>query len=288
MAKKFLTAIDLNQQEIQNAVVQVLGTDPGSPINGQIWVNSVSWTLKIRLNGATISLARLDQVSSPTTSLNLNSQRITSLADGVASNDAATVGQLTSVQSGMDWKSSVRAATTTNGTLASAYANGSVVDGVTLATGDRILLKNQTSANENGIYVVAASGAPTRATDADNSTKVSPGMTVVVEEGTANGDTVWILTTNGTITVGTTGLAFARIPVGGTALTKITATGPGTGGTTWAVTHNLATKDITYMIRDATTDAEIVADAVCTDTNTLTFTFGVTQSSNSLKVTVIG
>lgn len=289
MAKSFLIPINLNQQELQNAVVQKLGTDPGSPVDGQMWVNTTSNTLKIRLNGVTISLGRLDQLTNPTASLNLNSQKIVSLADGVSASDAATVGQLTALQTGMTWKSAVRAATTAAGTLSSSFANGSVIDGVTLVTGDRILLKNQASGSENGIYTVNASGAPTRATDADASNEVPPGMVVPIAEGTANADTLWILTTNGPITLGTTALAFSKIPIGGgTALTKVTATGPGTAGLTWAISHNLGTSDITYMLRDATSNAEVVADAVATDNNTLTFTFGASQSINSLKATVIG
>lgn len=289
MSKKFLTPIDLNQQELQNAVVQVLGTDPGSPVNGQVWVNSTSWTLKIRLNGVSITLGRLDQITNPTGSVSMNSQRITSAADGISPTDVATVGQLTALKSGMDWKDSVRVATTANGTLASAYANGQTVDGVTLVTGDRILIKNQTTGSENGIYTVATSGAPTRSTDADGAGEVTPGMVVPVEEGTANADSVWILTTNGAITLNTTALTFAKIPVGaGSSLTKFTATGPGSAGTTWAITHSLGTSDLTYMLRDATTNAEVVSDVVATDNNTLTLTFGASQGISSLKITIIG
>lgn len=289
MAKTFLTAIDLSTQELRNAVIQVLGSDPGAPVNGQVWVNSTTWVLKVRLNGVTVQLGRLDQMTSATAALNMNSQRISSLADGVSSTDAATVGQLTAIKAGMDWKDSVRVATTVNGTLASAFANGQTVDGVTLVTGDRILLKNQTAGAENGIYTVAASGAPTRATDADTSTEVTAGMTVAVEEGTTNTDSVWILTTNNPITLGTTALVFAKIPVGaGTSLTKFALTGPASAGTSWAVTHSLGTSDAHYVLRDASTNAEVIADAVFTDTNTITFTFGASQAINSLRVVVIG
>lgn len=289
MAKSYLIPINLNQQEIQNGVIQVLGTDPGAPVDGQIWVNSASWTLKIRLNGVSITLGRLDQLASPTGSVNVGNQKIVSLADGVAASDAATVGQLTALQTGMTWKSAVRAATSTAGTLASSFANGSVIDGVTLATGDRILIKNQASGSENGVYTVNASGAPTRATDADASNEVPPGMVVPVAEGTANADSLWILTTNAPITLNTTALSFSKIPIGGgSSLTKFTATGPGTAGLTWAVSHNLGTSDVTYMLRDASSNAEVVADATTTDNNTLTFTFGSTQAQNSLKATVIG
>lgn len=118
-------------------------------------------------------------------------------------------------------KNPVRAATTAAGTLASSFANGQAIDGVTLATGDRILIKNQATASENGIYVVTA-GTPTRATDADASAEVTTGMTVVVSEGTANADTMWELSTNGAITLGTTGLTFIEIagPVGATPTTS--------------------------------------------------------------------
>jgi hypothetical protein len=115
---------------------------------------------------------------------------------------------------GLSWKQAVRAATTSNHTLATAYANGQVIDGVTLATGDRVLIKNQTTASENGIYVVPASGAPTRATDADSGAELV-NATVYVSEGTTNADTQWTCTNNATITVGTTALTFAQLATGG-------------------------------------------------------------------------
>lgn len=114
-------------------------------------------------------------------------------------------------------KESVRAATVATGALATAYANGQVVDGVTLATGDRVLLKNQTAGAENGIYTVNASGAPTRATDANAAAALFEGWTVYVREGTANADSLWKHTTAGPVTVGTTALTFANVDTTGAA-----------------------------------------------------------------------
>ena len=131
------------------------------------------------------------------------------------SNDAASKAYVDSTASGLDVKNSVRAATTGNGTLASAYANGQTVDGVSLATGDRILLKDQTDASENGIYTVNASGAPTRATDFDSDAEVTSGAFAFIEEGTVNADNGFVLSTNGAITVGTTNLAFTQFSGGG-------------------------------------------------------------------------
>lgn len=106
------------------------------------------------------------------------------------------------------FKEPCRAATTANITISTALNNADVLDGVTLATGDRVLVKNQTTAKENGIYVVGVT--PIRSTDADTSAEITSGLRVAVSEGTVNKDTDWQLTTNAPITLGTTELTFAR------------------------------------------------------------------------------
>lgn len=102
-----------------------------------------------------------------------------------------------------DYKSSVRVATTgSNITISTALNNGDTLDGVTLATNDRVLVKDQSSPSENGIYIVDAS--PTRATDSDAAGELSGGTQVYVEEGTLNADSIWAVDTNGSITPGST------------------------------------------------------------------------------------
>lgn len=102
----------------------------------------------------------------------------------------------------LDWKNSVRAATTANITIATALNSGDVLDGVTLAANDRVLVKNQTTTKENGIWVVGAT--PARAADADTAGDLSGGTMVYVEEGTANKRRVFKIITPGAITPGTT------------------------------------------------------------------------------------
>lgn len=148
--------------------------------------------------------------------LDLNSQRITSLGDPSANTDAANKQYVDNVAAGLDWKENVRAASTANMTIASAVINGASMDGVTLATGDRVLLKNQTTGSENGIYIVAASGAASRATDADTSGDIK-NMVVRVSEGTTLGDTMWQLVTDNVV-LGTTALVYTQFG-GGTAYT---------------------------------------------------------------------
>jgi hypothetical protein len=120
----------------------------------------------------------------------------------------AAIGNLNSL---FDSKPSVRVATTTNGALATAFANGQSVDGLVLVTGDRILLKNQTAPAENGIYVVAVSGAPTRALDMDTWNEI-PGAFVAVEVGATNADTIWLGSADSGGTLNTTAITWMQIP----------------------------------------------------------------------------
>lgn len=111
------------------------------------------------------------------------------------------------------WKTPVLAATTGAITLATDVENGDTLDGVVLATGDRILVKDQASASENGIYDVAASGAPTRASDADDSADL-PGAVVLVKEGTANADTMWRCTADDGVVIDTDALDWEEVAAG--------------------------------------------------------------------------
>lgn len=158
----------------------------------------------------TVKAYNLTSFAAPTASLTMNSQKITNLGTPTDDADAATKAYVDAARAGLDVKQSVRAATTANIDLSSDLENGDTIDGVTLATGDRVLVKNQNTASQNGIYVVQASGAAVRATDFDADAEVTPGAFVFVEEGTSAADTGWVLTTDGTITVGTTSLTFAQ------------------------------------------------------------------------------
>ena len=153
---------------------------------------------------------RLDQMAAPTGAVSLNSQKITGLADPTADADAANKGYVDGVAQGLDVKDSVVATTTANGTLSTAFANGQSIDGVTLQTGDRILIKNQTTASQNGIYNVQASGAPSRATDMATGANAA-GAFVFVEQGTVNAENGFTCTSDtGSAVVGTNNLTFAQ------------------------------------------------------------------------------
>jgi phage-related tail fiber protein len=255
------------------------------------------------------------------TGADVNNQRIINLADPSAATDAATRQYVDNKVLGLVWKQPVRAATTANGALATAYANGSVIDGVTLATGDRILVKDQTTATENGIYVVAASGAPTRATDADSTAELH-GAAVFVTTGTVNGDNAWTQTTDNP-TIGSSSIVWAQfgggnLPVAGNGLTRSGNTldvGGGTGitvgtdsvgidtsvtarhvaasigdgvSTSIAVTHSLGTKDVVVSVRRNSDDVAVLTDWTATSTSVVTLTFATAPTSSQYRVTVVG
>lgn len=323
MSRKFLTPIDLNQLELLNARIQQLGSAPGSPVEGQVYYLTTDHTLRFYNGSAWVILGTLDQLSAPAADVSLNSHKITNLAAPTGANDAARKADVDAIAAGLNWKDSVRAATAIAGTLATSFENGDAIDGVTLATGDRILIKDQAAPAENGIYVVAASGAPTRATDADTAAEVLQ-MAVFVEEGTANADTGWVQTTNAPITLNTTGLSYSQFTgigglTAGNGLTKTGNTidvGAGTGilanandvavdtavvvrkvsaavgdnsATSIDVVHNLGTRDVTVGVYSATsTYDEVVCDVQHKDTNTVTVIFAVAPTTGQYRVVVHG
>jgi hypothetical protein len=169
-----------------------------------------------------VRTSRLDQMAAPTADLSMNSQKLTNVATPTSDNDAANKAYVDAARSGLDVKASVRVATTANITLSGTQT----IDGVAVIAGDRVLVKNQTTASQNGIYVCAASSW-SRATDADADAEVTAGMFTFVEEGSTNADSGWVLTTDSPITVGSTSLAFTQFSGAGsiTAGDGLTKTG---------------------------------------------------------------
>ena len=189
---------------------------------------------------------RLDQMAAPTASVSFNSQKITNLADPTNAQDGATKNYVDSVSQGLDPKNSVRVATTTNLNLSSP---GASIDSISLSSGDRVLVKDQTTASQNGIYVWNGSTSTmTRASDADSTTKLNGGAFVFVEEGNTYATTGWVLQSPGAgYVLGTTALTWSQFSgagqiTAGTGLTKtgntialitpVTTTNGGTGLTT--------------------------------------------------------
>jgi hypothetical protein len=201
----------------------------------------VATTAYVKSQGYLTSVTqyRLDQFAAPTSAVAFNSQKITGLADPTNAQDAATKAYVDAARAGLDVKQSVRATTTAN----IALSGTTTIDDVVLVVGDRVLVKNQSTASQNGIYVVAA-GSWARATDADSNDKVTSGMFCFVEEGTVQGDSGWVLATNAPTTLGTTNLTFAQFSGAG----QITA---GDGLTKDGSTLNVVTASTSRIVVNA-------------------------------------
>jgi hypothetical protein len=239
---------------------------------------------------------KLTDFAAPTSSLSLNSQKITSLADPVDAQDAATKAYVDAARLGLDVKASVRVATTTNGTFNTSFANGSTIDGVTLVTGDRILIKNQSTGTENGIYTVNESGAPTRATDADGNAEVTAGLFTFVEEGTTNQNSGWILTTDNPITIGSTALTFQQFTgagqiTAGNGLTKSgnTISAQADGGTISISASGIKVADSgitdTQLATDSVTSSKMADASVDLGSSTVTGTLAVANGGTGATTT---
>jgi hypothetical protein len=130
----------------------------------------------------------------------------------------ATTAYVDSVAQGLHIHASVVAATTGNVNISTDLEPGDVVDGVTLAEGDRVLVKSQTNSAQNGIYVVQASGAALRASDFNEPSEVNGGDFVFVTGGTLYDNTGWVQTSTGTVTIGTDPITFTQFSGAGTFL----------------------------------------------------------------------
>jgi hypothetical protein len=255
--------------------------------------------------------------------IDATNQRIVNVGSPSSATDASNKAYVDNALAGLQWKPGVRAATTASGNLATAYASGQVLDGVTLATGDRILIKDQSNGAENGLYVVAASGTPARATDADGAGELTPNATVFVAEGSVNADRAYTVTTNGTITIGTTATVWARFGGGTTytagnglslnsttfavnngagivadgtstridtsvVVTKYAATIGDGSATSITVTHGLGTRDVTVGVYDAASYVEYECDVTHTTLTAITLSFATAPAASSLRVVVHG
>jgi hypothetical protein len=204
--------------------------------------------------------------------------KITDLAAPTNPNDAARLADVQAATAGLDVKESVRVASTANVDIATGLEAGDTIDGVTLVAGDRVLLKDQTAAAENGIYVAVASGAASRATDADTDAEVNPNMFMFVQEGSANADTGWVLVTDDPITLDTTPLSFTQFsgtgsaPVSGAANVGTDGVGvyDGSTGSTLNFRHIASTNSILAVALDAVdNDIDLTVDQTQIDHNQL-------------------
>lgn len=295
-------------------------------------------------DNAAHSAINLSALAAPAANVSWGGYKITSLADPSAGTDAANKQYVDSVAQGLNIHDPVAAATTdtlaalTGGTVT--YNNGSsgvgatltlsvaltVVDGYTLATGDRIIVKNEATTANNGVYTInSAKTVLTRATDADTPAELNGGDFFFVQNGTTLDNTGWVIV-DAVPTIGTSPVVFSQFSGAGTytASNGVVLTGNNFSGvvvsnggltvgssgfqidtsivvrkyaasigdgsnTSYTVSHNLGTKDVTVALYDNSSPyAEVVADIQHTSTSAITVVFSTAPTSNQYRVVVQG
>ena len=215
-------------------------------------------------DGAAHSAISHSALAAPTADISWGGFKLTNVGTPATGTDATTKDYVDNLAAGLSWKEAVRAASTANVVLVSAVENGDSLDGVTLVTGDRILLKNQSTGSENGIYTVNASGAPTRANDA-NAVGELEGAAVFVIQGSTNFSTAWVNTTSGAVTPGTTATTWAQFGA----------------GTAYQAGNGLF---LTGSVIDVVGDTSIVVTADLVTRGALTGDVTAAQSSNATTI----
>lgn len=340
MARPFLVPINLNKLELQNARVQNLGTPPGSPVTGQLyydsgtnrlfWWNGTAWIdPQARANHSGTQLAstvsdfdtavrtsRLDQMAVPTADVSLNNRKITGLADPTLANDAANKNYVDLARQGIAQKDACLVATTINITLSGTQT----INGVGVVAGDRVLVKDQSSAAQNGIYVCAA-GAWARSSDADTAAELNDGATTWVQQGTTNPNSaytqnatittlgtdpvVWVLQNQSAAYLAGNGLNLVGSTFNVVAGTGIIADGTSTrinpavvargftavlstSATSYVVAHNLGTQWVLCQVVHNISPFDVVdADVELTDANNLTVRFATAPTANDYRVVAV-
>ena len=255
-------------------------------------VNSnVGTYTKVTINGKGLatagSQASLSDLSSPTSDFSFDSHKLTNLTDPTNPQDAATKQYVDSVAQGLDPKASCLVATT--GNLAS-LSGLLTIDGVTVAAGDRVLVKNQSAPADNGIYVASAS-AWSRSTDMDTWAEV-PNAFTFVEAGSTQADTGWVCTANQGGTIGVTAITFVQFSGAGTyeAGTGLTLTGSTFSITNTGVTaasYGSASKTLTATV-NAQGQLTALADTDIAISNTQVSGLGTMSTQDASNVNITG
>ena len=268
-----------------------------------------------------VRTSRLDQMATPTSPVGFGSQRITAVATPTNDADAATKAYVDAAVSTGNNKGTARVASTSNVNISSP---GAAIDGVAMALNNIVLLKDQTTGSENGLYVWnGAAVAMTRATNADTSAEVKSGLFVFVSEGTVNGGNGFTLTTNEPIILDTTPLVLSQTSgageiTAGSGLTKtgnVLTVGQGAGitvnaddvsvdfgtvvrkasaligdgsATSITVTHSVNNDNPMVTVKSIATNDVVIPSVKPISTTQVTLTFAVAPTANQYRVTIQG
>ena len=224
---KILDGTIVNADINASAAIDATKIHDGTISNTEFgYLNNVSSNIQTQLDAKLVKASNLSDLTSTSTArtnlglgtiatqnannVSISGGSVTGLGDPAVSSEAATKNYVDQAVAGLRTRIIAEAATTANINLTTDLENGDTLDGVTLVTGDRVLVKDQTDATENGLYIVVASGAASRDPEHDTIAELSGGM-VVVNQGTANDNKIFLCTTDSDATIGISNITYTII-----------------------------------------------------------------------------
>jgi hypothetical protein len=224
---KILDGTILNADINASAAIDATKIHDGTISNTEFgYLNGVTSAIQTQIDSKLTASSNLSDVSSASTArtnlglgtiatqdannVSISGGSVTGLGDPSATSDAATKNYVDQLIAGLRTRIVAEVATTANVDLTADLQNGDTIDGVTLVTGDRVLVKDQSTGSQNGLYTVVASGTASRDTEYDTIAELS-GQMVVVNQGTANDNKIFLCTTNNTATLDTDTITFTQV-----------------------------------------------------------------------------
>jgi hypothetical protein len=224
---KILDGTIVNADINASAAIDATKIHDGTISNTEFgYLNNVSSNIQTQLDAKLVKANNLSDLTSASTArtnlglgtiatqnannVSISGGSVTGLGDPAVSSEAATKNYVDQAVAGLRTRIIAEAATTANINLTTDLENGDTLDGVTLVTGDRVLVKDQTDATENGLYIVVASGAASRDPEHDTIAELSGGM-VVVNQGTANDNKIFLCTTDSDATIGISNITYTQV-----------------------------------------------------------------------------
>jgi hypothetical protein len=224
---KILDGTIVNADINASAAIDATKIHDGTISNTEFgYLNNVSSNIQTQLDAKLVKASNLSDLTSASTArtnlglgtiatqnannVSISGGSVTGLGDPAVSSEAATKNYVDQAVAGLRTRIIAEAATTANINLTTDLENGDTLDGVTLVTGDRVLVKDQTDATENGLYIVVASGAASRDPEHDTIAELSGGM-VVVNQGTVNDNKIFLCTTDSDATIGISNITYTII-----------------------------------------------------------------------------
>jgi hypothetical protein len=224
---KILDGTIVNADINASAAIDATKIHDGTISNTEFgYLNNVSSNIQTQLDAKLVKANNLSDLTSASTArtnlglgtiatqnannVSISGGSVTGLGDPSVSSEAATKNYVDQAVAGLRNRIIAEAATTANINLTTDLENGDTLDGVTLVTGDRVLVKDQSDATANGLYIVVASGAASRDPEHDTIAELSGGM-VVVNQGTANDNKIFLCTTDSDATIGISNITYTII-----------------------------------------------------------------------------